>query len=84
VQELQRMTIGVITTNTKAMQLYERRGALPFLTQRRNRDTAWYAITDEQWPAIRRGFEAWLTPENMDGEGHQRQSLGELIDQARR
>lgn len=27
------MTIGVITTNTKAMRLYERRGAVPFLTQ---------------------------------------------------
>jgi RimJ/RimL family protein N-acetyltransferase len=50
----------------------------------RNRDTAWYAITDDEWPAIRRGFEAWLTPENMDGEGHQRRSLGELIDQVRR
>lgn len=45
----------------------------------RNRDTAWYAITDEQWPAIRRGFEAWLAPENMDGEGRQRRSLGELV-----
>lgn len=54
------------------------------VVKRRNRDTAWYAITDEQWPAIRRGFEAWLTPENMDGEGQQRRSLGELIDQARR
>jgi RimJ/RimL family protein N-acetyltransferase len=53
------------------------------VVKRRNRDTAWYAITDDEWPAIRRGFEAWL-PENIDGEGHQRRSLGELIDQARR
>jgi RimJ/RimL family protein N-acetyltransferase len=45
----------------------------------RNRDTAWYAITDDEWPAIRRGFEAWLAPENMDGEGRQRQSLGDLM-----
>jgi RimJ/RimL family protein N-acetyltransferase len=49
-----------------------------------NRDTAWYAITDDQWPAIRRGFEAWLAPENMEGEGRQRRSLGELIGEARR
>ena len=28
----------------------------------RNRDTAWYAITEDEWPAIRRGFEAWLAP----------------------
>jgi hypothetical protein len=27
------MIIGVITTNTDAMRLYERRGAVPFLTQ---------------------------------------------------
>ncbi len=27
------MLIGVITTNTDAMRLYERRGAVPFLTQ---------------------------------------------------
>jgi RimJ/RimL family protein N-acetyltransferase len=50
----------------------------------RNRDTAWYAITDDEWPAIRRGFEAWLAPENMDGEGRQGRSLGELIGEARR
>jgi RimJ/RimL family protein N-acetyltransferase len=49
----------------------------------RNRDTAWYAITDEEWPAIGRGFEAWLSPANRDGEGRQRRALGELIDEAR-
>ncbi len=30
--EIDDMLIGVITTNTDAMRLYERRGALPFLT----------------------------------------------------
>jgi len=50
----------------------------------RNRDTAWYAITDVEWPAIRRGFQAWLAPENMDDEGRQRRSLGNLIEEARR
>jgi RimJ/RimL family protein N-acetyltransferase len=49
----------------------------------RNRDTAWYAITDDEWPATRRGFEAWLGPANMDDEGCQRRALGELIDEAR-
>jgi RimJ/RimL family protein N-acetyltransferase len=50
----------------------------------RNRDTAWYAITDGHWPAIRRGFQTWLAPENMDNDGHQRRSLGLLIGEARR
>jgi RimJ/RimL family protein N-acetyltransferase len=41
----------------------------------RNRDTAWYAITDQRWPAIRAAFEAWLAPENFDATGQQRQPL---------
>jgi RimJ/RimL family protein N-acetyltransferase len=44
----------------------------------RNRDTAWYAIVDDQWPAIRAGFEAWLAPANFDAEGRQKRSLAEL------
>ena len=45
----------------------------------RNRDTAWYAITDDEWPTIRRGYEEWLAPANFDGDGRQLLSLGELI-----
>ena len=41
----------------------------------RNRDTAWYAITDDEWPAIRRGYEEWLAPANFDEGGQQRRSL---------
>jgi RimJ/RimL family protein N-acetyltransferase len=41
----------------------------------RNRDTAWYAITSEEWPAIRTAFEAWLAPDNFDAGGRQRRSL---------
>jgi RimJ/RimL family protein N-acetyltransferase len=49
----------------------------------RNRDTAWYAITDAEWPAIGRGFESWLSPANRDEDGRQRRALGELIAEAR-
>lgn len=45
----------------------------------RNRDTAWYAITDEEWPAIRLGYEAWLGPENFGRDSRQKRSLGELL-----
>ncbi len=41
----------------------------------RNRDTAWYAMLDGEWPAIRAGFERWLEPANFDGSGRQRRSL---------
>jgi RimJ/RimL family protein N-acetyltransferase len=50
------------------------------VVKRRSRDTAWYAITDDDWPTIRAGFEAWLSPENFDAEGVQKRDLRSLID----
>jgi RimJ/RimL family protein N-acetyltransferase len=44
----------------------------------RNRDTAWFSITDGEWPARRGEFEAWLSPENFDLGGRQRRSLAEI------
>jgi RimJ/RimL family protein N-acetyltransferase len=41
----------------------------------RNRDTAWYACIDREWPARREAFERWLDPANFDAEGRQRQPL---------
>ena len=43
-----------------------------------NRDTAWFALVDEDWPAARAGFERWLAPENFDAGGRQRASLETL------
>lgn len=37
----------------------------------RNRDTAWFSITDDEWPTIRAEFERWLDPANFDAEGRQ-------------
>lgn len=41
----------------------------------RNRDTAWYACIDSEWPVLKDGFERWLDPANFDAEGRQRQPL---------
>ena len=41
----------------------------------RNRDTAWYAAIDKEWPALRAAFEQWLSPSNFDADGRQRVSL---------
>jgi RimJ/RimL family protein N-acetyltransferase len=41
----------------------------------RNRDTAWFAITDTDWPALRSRFERWLDRGNFDEAGHQRAAL---------
>lgn len=41
----------------------------------RNRDTAWYAAIDNEWPALRGAFETWLSPSNFGPDGVQIQSL---------
>ncbi len=46
--------------------------------KQRSRDTAWFSITDEEWPQVRRGFEAWLAPDNFDSEGRQLASIASL------
>jgi RimJ/RimL family protein N-acetyltransferase len=44
----------------------------------RNRDDAWFSITDSEWPARKASFERWLKPENFDGTGRQKVGLAEL------
>jgi len=44
----------------------------------RNRDTAWYAAIDQEWPALRGAFLEWLDPSNFDGDGRQRTRLADL------
>lgn len=44
----------------------------------RSRDTAWFAMTEDDWPAVKAAFEAWLAPENFDAEGRQIRRLTEL------
>ncbi len=44
----------------------------------RNRDTAWYSITDVEWPALKARFEAWLDKSNFSADGAQRRSLSEV------
>jgi RimJ/RimL family protein N-acetyltransferase len=41
----------------------------------RNRNTAWFSMLDQEWPARKRAFESWLDPANFDAEGRQRRSL---------
>jgi RimJ/RimL family protein N-acetyltransferase len=45
----------------------------------RNRDTAWYAIIDTEWPRIKAGMERWLDPANFTDGGRQRQRLRDMI-----
>ncbi len=50
----------------------------------RNRDTAWYAILDRNWPTLKGAFREWLAEDNFDAAGRQKQALGRLIEDARR
>lgn len=41
----------------------------------RNRDTAWFALIDPDWPAAAQALDAWLAPTNFDAGGRQRRTL---------
>ncbi|HEY1117288.1 MAG TPA: GNAT family protein [Acidimicrobiales bacterium] len=41
----------------------------------RNRDTAWFSITDAEWVRLRPAYDAWLDPGNHDADGRQRAPL---------
>jgi RimJ/RimL family protein N-acetyltransferase len=45
----------------------------------RNRDTAWFAMLDSEWPARKTAYERWLQPDNFDSEGRQKAALSALM-----
>jgi len=44
-----------------------------------SRDTAWFAIIDSEWPALKSAYEEWLEPSNFDASGQQRRRLQDII-----
>ena len=44
----------------------------------RNRDTAWYAVIDQEWPTLKEAFLQWLSPPNFDEQGKQKTRLSIL------
>lgn len=53
------------------------------MVKSRNRDTAWFAMTDQDWPALKVAFQTWLSAENFNDDGAQKQSLRALTSDAR-
>lgn len=41
----------------------------------RRRDTAWFSITDDEWPLVKKAFEEWLSENNFDENGKQIKAL---------
>ena len=46
--------------------------------KQRNRDTAWYATIDREWPDLKQAFEQWLDPNNFDNDRNQKIRLSTL------
>ncbi len=44
----------------------------------RNRDTAWFAVIDSEWAALKEAFGVWLNPANFDRDGRQKERLADL------
>lgn len=44
----------------------------------RNRDTAWFAAIDTEWPALREAYRVWLDPSNFESSGQQIERLSDL------
>ncbi|VXC76616.1 GNAT family N-acetyltransferase [Enterobacterales bacterium 8AC] len=54
---------------------YEGRFMKALVTKGRSRDTDWFAMTEDRWPAVRTAFEQWLDEENFTADGQQKQRL---------
>ncbi len=40
-----------------------------------SRDTAWYSITDAEWPGLKAALARWLAPDNFAPDGAQKRTL---------
>ena len=49
----------------------------------RNRDTAWFAMIDAEWTALKEAFRVWLDPANFDADGQQKERLSDLTQLVR-
>lgn len=61
---------------------YEGHFRRALVVKNRSRDTAWFSIIAEEWPALEAAYRAWLDPANFDAEGKQRTRLSELTRSA--
>lgn len=52
------------------------------VVKERNRDTAWFAAIDSEWPALKEAFSVWLSAQNFEN-GQQKERLGDLTQLVR-
>lgn len=54
---------------------YEGRFRQAIVTKGHNRDTDWFSIIDKEWPDVNKALQKWLSADNFDQDGKQKQSL---------
>ena len=45
-----------------------------------NRNTAWFSMIDDEWPELKNAYQQWLSPDNFDEYGFQKQKLSDFFD----
>lgn len=50
------------------------------ISKGRNRNTAWYSILDEEWVCLEQGYQGWLSADNFDEQGIQKNCLNHFIE----
>ena len=45
----------------------------------RNRNTAWFSMIDDEWPELKNAYQQWLSPDNFDEYGFQKQKLSDFL-----
>lgn len=51
----------------------------PMVIKGENRDTAWFAMLDHEWPALETGYRRWLDPSDCDPAGRQYRTLAACL-----
>ena len=44
-----------------------------------NRNTAWFSMIDDEWPELKNAYQQWLSPDNFDQQGVQKQKLSDFL-----
>lgn len=44
-----------------------------------NRNTAWFSMIDDEWPELKNAYQQWLSPDNFDEYGFQKQKLSDFL-----
>jgi len=50
------------------------------IVKNRNRNTVWFSIIDEEWSDLEKTYQQWLSPENFDAQGFQKQRLSDFFE----